>query len=497
MSPSHLQSRPSRCLYPTAAGLLIAFVTALRFWYAGSFELTGDEAYYWLWSKNLDYGYFSKGPGVAWTIALGTLLLGDSVPGVRLFAVLLSAGTGAGVYLLARNLYSPRVGFWSVVTILGVPLFGVRATLMTIDPLSVFFWTVAALAFWKAINSGSLGWWAITGLLIGLGALCKYTNLFLLPGIACFCGLSPKNRHALKALGFWLMVAVALLCLLPPVHWNAQHGWPTIAHLISRGGLEHGLQFHPLGPLEFIAVQAAVISPFLFAGIVTSFWNVLRAPRAIADPALYLLCISLPLWTFYAVLSFNEVSEPNWAAPAYVGAIMLLVSVWLRWSDRFSKVRVIAIAGLAASIVGSIGFQAAALGPTGISPLDRIFDRTRGAKDLAEKLDALRRRHGTSFFITGSYGTASLIAFYLTDRPRTFQPRYSSPGDQFAFWPDYLESFPGQSALYLAEPGDHSIPDGLRSDFTSIELIGTLSIRQDEREIRRQNVYVCREASSP
>ena len=33
-------------------------------------ELYPDEAQYWLWSRTLDFGYFSKPPMVAWTIRL-------------------------------------------------------------------------------------------------------------------------------------------------------------------------------------------------------------------------------------------------------------------------------------------------------------------------------------------------------------------------------------------------------------------------------------------
>src|ERR1051325_4997905 len=32
-------------------------------------DLTGDEAHYWEWSRHLDYGYYSKPPGIAWVIA--------------------------------------------------------------------------------------------------------------------------------------------------------------------------------------------------------------------------------------------------------------------------------------------------------------------------------------------------------------------------------------------------------------------------------------------
>ena len=38
-------------------------------------DLSEDEAHYWLWSEHLDYGYYSKPPGIAWVI-WGTLRVG-------------------------------------------------------------------------------------------------------------------------------------------------------------------------------------------------------------------------------------------------------------------------------------------------------------------------------------------------------------------------------------------------------------------------------------
>ena len=47
-------------------------------------ELTVDEAQYWHWSRNLDFGYFTKPPLIAWAIALSTSILGNAEWAVRL-----------------------------------------------------------------------------------------------------------------------------------------------------------------------------------------------------------------------------------------------------------------------------------------------------------------------------------------------------------------------------------------------------------------------------
>ena len=114
--------------------------------------LVGDEAHYWECGRFLDWSHYGKGPGAALVIWLFTFLLGDAVWVVRLPAVLLAAGTGWLIFLLGRTFYNDRVGLVAVAAASVMPLFAVGSILMTIDPLSVFFWATAALTFWKAVE---------------------------------------------------------------------------------------------------------------------------------------------------------------------------------------------------------------------------------------------------------------------------------------------------------------------------------------------------------
>ena len=50
-------------------------------------ELSGDEAQYWDWSRQLQLSYYTKGPGVALIIALFTDIFGDNELAVRLVPV--------------------------------------------------------------------------------------------------------------------------------------------------------------------------------------------------------------------------------------------------------------------------------------------------------------------------------------------------------------------------------------------------------------------------
>src|SRR5277367_3305786 len=142
-----------------AAILVIALTTTVRFFYCAWLPILPDEAYYFQWSRHLDASYFSKGPAVAYTIAAGTTLFGGNNLGVRFFAVMLSAGTAWQVFLLARRWYDEATALIAVLIINVIPIYALGAVVMTIDPLSAFFWIWAANLFSSAIQKDRLHDW--------------------------------------------------------------------------------------------------------------------------------------------------------------------------------------------------------------------------------------------------------------------------------------------------------------------------------------------------
>ncbi|MCA9266971.1 MAG: hypothetical protein KDA41_00795, partial [Planctomycetales bacterium] len=55
--------------------------------------LSMDEAQYWIWSRALDFGYYSKPPMIAWLIGATTSLCGDGEACVRATSPILHAAT--------------------------------------------------------------------------------------------------------------------------------------------------------------------------------------------------------------------------------------------------------------------------------------------------------------------------------------------------------------------------------------------------------------------
>ena len=67
--------------------LILIIITIFRIYslHVSPIELSVDEAQYWHWSRNIDFGYFTKPPLIAWMIAFSTLVFGNEEWAVRLF----------------------------------------------------------------------------------------------------------------------------------------------------------------------------------------------------------------------------------------------------------------------------------------------------------------------------------------------------------------------------------------------------------------------------
>src|SRR5262249_53899231 len=193
-----------------AVWLFIVALTAIRFSLLATTDLSFDEAHYWMWSQRLAPAYFSKGPGVAFAIRASTAIFGATEFGVRFWSPLLGAGTSLILYYFTRRLFGGAVGFWAVVALNVTPIFAIGNLVMTIDPLSIFFWAASMFTLWLGLERTPNGswYWPITGLLVGLGFLSKYTNALALVSIVLLLGLIPRWRCEFKRAGFWSLLGV-------------------------------------------------------------------------------------------------------------------------------------------------------------------------------------------------------------------------------------------------------------------------------------------------
>ncbi len=511
-----------------AVWIFLFALTALRLALVGTTQLASDEAYYWMWGQRPALSYFSKGPGVAFVIRSSTMLFGDNEFGVRFWSPLLAAGTSLLLYYFARRLFSALAGFWLVVALNITPIFNLGSFVLTIDPLSIFFWVAAFYTFWLALERSPdfSWWWPLTGLLIGLGFLCKFTNGLELISIVLVLLLVPRLRREFLRPNLYLLLVVCALGAIPPIIWNSQHAWITLAHLKSRGSLDAAPGFHPLELLSFLGEHFATYSPLLFLGLV---WAVIASWRRARQnfKVLYLLWFGLPVFLLYTLLSINKTAAPNWDGLAFLSLGVLAISYWRErsasrvagnnWINAAVLLGLLMSALLVGLLVNNQGIDRRGRDPS---------DRLRGWRSLAEAVNQVRsdfeKRTGQAvFLIADERDRAAELAFYLPDKrvagpghPPVYIPESQDMVNQFSFWPRYDEFEPlpakaprdpneiyteeqgvnlfvGRSALYLQQGKKESLPRNIRNAFGRTEHIATIEVRTGSRLLRELQVFAC------
>lgn len=480
-------SKPLRWTHEVAVALLILGVlTVFRLWYCTYPDIIEDEAYYWLWSNHLDASYYSKGPGIAWTIALGTAIFGDNAFGIRWISVLLSAGTGWQLFLLARRLFDERTAVTCLAVACVVPLLAIGSVLMTIDPLSVFFWVWAANLFCDALARDRWRDWALLGFSVGCGFLAKYVNAIELLGFLAFLIWSPEHRRHLRNPKALAALAVFALCTVPVFWWNAHHGWITATHLKERGALQKKFSIRPGEFLQFVEMQAVVISPLLFIGVLISIGATLWK-RDKSDAEKLALSLLLPIFGFYSVLALNDNGEANWTATGYVGALVLLAADWRQRWQRAPRWRWAVVAALALAAVESAALHETA--PLNLPVKSDPLNRVRGWDGFGREVEALRQRYKPDILIGNRYQTAALMAWYLPGHPQTFVPNADHIQNQFSFWPGYTPQT-GSTALLVTDETD-TVPDRLKKEFATIEKVGEFWTEFRGRKLKQFYVFRC------
>src|SRR3984885_925083 len=201
--------------------LAISALVALRLVAAAFTPITFDEAYYWMWSKHLAFGYYDHPPMVAVVIRLGTMIAGDTELGVRLVSILLALPMSWAVYRAATILFGGQRVAATATVLLNVTLMAAVGTMIVTPDAPLLVASSFVLFFLaKVLETGRGAWWLAVGVAVGSALLSKYTAMFFGPAILIWLVSVPKLRRWLVSPWPYLGGAVALAIFAPVILWN-------------------------------------------------------------------------------------------------------------------------------------------------------------------------------------------------------------------------------------------------------------------------------------
>jgi len=444
-------------------------------------DLAPDEAYYWDWSRQLDYGYYSKPPMVAWLIGLSTSLGGNTPFFVRLPAVLLGTIGLGFLYLLGKRMFSPQVGFWAMCAAMLTPGNVVMSLLMTIDAPLMFCWCGTLYFFWQLLedNKQTFKWMLLATVTCGLGFLCKQTMLGFLPLTMMYLLWQPTQRQQLKRPAVWGWAICSLLFLSPVLYWNSQNGWITLEHTQAHFQTnEASLLRHFVRSMEYSASQFGVASPITYGLFVLVGFAVLLSIHKLDKKTAFLTTFSvIPLLAVWG-LSFLQRIQPNWPAPFYPAG-MLLLTAWalesVNLGDWLARCRPafkpgLLVGGLCCLMTYAMPFALPLVGLKG-SACD-VTARLHGWQDLgirtAEVLQQLPDVDQQQIVAVTGRIPVSPLAFYTKGHPRVFRWNESGIVDcQHDLW-NGPKSAQSDKIMVLTE-ANMKLPARLQSAVSNIE----------------------------
>jgi 4-amino-4-deoxy-L-arabinose transferase-like glycosyltransferase len=402
------------------ASLLFLFIFQVAI--AANFELAHDEAYYWLFSRHLDWAYFDHPPFVAVMIRLFSFL-GHSEIGVRFGFILLQFLT---LFLLFRLVPKKKQ---ALVTILffAFPLASIGGMLALPDMPLLFMTAIYITLLKKYLEKDTLSISVALGTSIAILFYAKYHGVLLI--FFTLCAI-PK---LLARKSFYLVAFVALVLFLPHLWWQYEHQFSTLRyHFIERPSSSFSFN----RTLEYMGLQ--IILAGLFAGPVV-WWSVVKGPsKDLFERALKCICIGTVV--FFFVSSLSKKVEANWTIFLSFPLIYLSVQseIWERKSIKNLGMVCFVICLLARIVFVIPTFK-----------MKRLTE-FRGWKSWAQMVQSECENRP---IMANAYQVAAKLSFYLDrDVPAL---NYHSRKNQFDYW-QFENEFTSDEVCYLTDKSEFS-----------------------------------------
>ena len=359
----------------------------LQAFYTG---LTADEAYYWMYSRQLAWGYFDHPPFVALMIRLGYSLFSNEL-GVRLVPVVFSTLTIA----LLEKLIQPRElkSFFMLVASVGILHF---VGFMALPDSPLLFFLAAYLLLYKSFATApDMRKAFFLGCVAAMMCLSKYHGIIII-GLTVLS--NPKwlvNRY------FWFAALVGLILLAPHILWQVEADFPSIRyHLFERSREPYHFSY----TLEYVLTQLFVLGPL--TGILFFIAAAREKAKDIFERALRFL-----FWggyLFFFLMSFKGRVEGHWTLYTVLPGLYFAYRFWTKGERRkrvLSYVFWVSISLIvAARLLIVVDFKDGA--PSVLADLTKPFHNR-------EDMLAIKRVAGDlPVAFMNSYQKASLYTFY-------------------------------------------------------------------------------------
>jgi hypothetical protein len=388
--------------------------------------LNNDEAYYWMYSKHLAWGYFDHPPMIALMIRIGYFFIHNEL-GVRIVVVLSQLAALWTVWMVIdteqRKKKENILLFFMLVIIL--PVFNIYGFIATPDAPLILFSAIFLLVYKRFLEDRSWQNTLFLGLSIAALMYSKYHSGLLIILIIL------SNPGLLKSFRFYAAAFLALLIFFPHLFWQYANGFPSLRyHLVDRIS-----GFNPRHVPEYLASQFFFHNPLILVVLV---WIMIKVrTKNLFDKALYYIIAGFI--TFFFISSFRYRVEPQWTALISIPMIIILFNnveykSWIRGYFKWVAIILFPLF-LFARIACMVDFL----------PVSFFKNEFHKKKQWARDISEIAGDRPVVF--TNSYQRPSVYTFYTGKFAHTLD-NLNYRKTQYDLW-DFEEKIHGKEVLYV------------------------------------------------
>lgn len=414
MQLSHSNNPPVDGEQPDKAiWYFLLFWTILNAVQACTLEIHADEAYYWLYSRFLDWGYYDHPPMVAIFIRIGDSLFHNEF-GLRLMTVLSSTLSLYVLWLIVKK-YAVEAK-WFILVVSGIFIFHIYGFMTTPDAPLFLFTVLFYFIYQKYLKDDRLKWALLLAVIITCLLYSKYHGVLLIGFIVL------SNISLLRRRTFWIIVLLSVVLYIPHILWQVSHGYPSVNYHLFEQSTDH---YDFSQTYTYFPGQLLMAGPFIGWFL---FYNAFST--RIKDAFIRGLMVNgIGTFIFFLISSIKGEVQPQWTLIAFAPLTMLALirfkqaGNWRLWFGRLAMVNLFFIVLLRVSII------------TG-SPLIRKIGQVKSLFGFKDWAYAIKQKVGDNYVVMNDgFQNASKYDFYNnTTKGFSYDSRYYRL-TQFDIWP--------------------------------------------------------------
>ncbi|MBT5288750.1 MAG: hypothetical protein HOL35_01120 [Flavobacterium sp.] len=375
-------------------------------------ELLPDEAYYWVYSQYMSWGFFDHPPFVAVWVTISDFLFTDEL-GVRFFS---SISFSLLIYLVWITIDHPlkkKFTWLFIVLVFSTALLNVYGFITTPDTPLLFFFALFLWSYKEYLTKRNTVSYLLLSLAITGMMYSKYQGIL----IVFFIFLS--NWKLVKDYKIWLVCLGVLVLYIPHIHWQYVNDFPSVRyHLYERASVATYKFEYTL--MHF--VNAIAILGFTFIVMYKAFFKGIKSNDLFHKGLNYIIS---GFFIFFLVSSFRGHVQAQWIAPIMLPLILITFNYLVENNTQLKLFNYLAIANISVILLVRI-----IIANEGIVPVKLDF---HGNKQWTLKVKELTK--GSDKLFINSFQNASIYWFYTKEKTH-YQKNYLGRKNQYGFIPN-------------------------------------------------------------